>query len=136
MKKLLVILLPLAVNLGAYAVMDTKALADKANAYITMEQGHMSKWFDNAEKSHAAKMELKKKHINEKMNVVKSNIAKLSKGVPADQYLQEELQEMIALHKKQMGEWKTFHKIQDEAMRSLGQKEEAELAAFEQKYQK
>ncbi len=133
MKKLLLVLAPFAFGLNAGAATDTKSIADKVNKYITMEQGHHSKWYDYVKNFQSAKMDLKSKHENEKMNVVKSNIAKLGKGVPAEQYLQEQLQEMIALHKKQMGDWKTFHRTQDEKVRNLMEKEEAELAAYEQK---
>lgn len=137
MKKILVALLSVGLVNGAFGLhtvakpASVKSAAEKVVNYIAMEQKHSSAWIDYASAYTSAKMELKKKHLNEKMDVVKANVSKLGKGIAAEQYLQEQLNEMIALHKKQMEEWKTFQKTQEAKARELGQKEQSELASFE-----
>lgn len=141
MKKLVAALLSMSLVSGAFGLLTTvrktetdktdKALAERVVKYIGMEQKHASAWLDYAKNMQSAKMDLKKKHLNEKMDVVKANVAKLGKGVATQQYLQEQLNEMVALHKKQMEDWRAFRKTQNTKAQELGQKEESELAAFE-----
>lgn len=138
MKKLVAVLLSVGLVNGAFGLLtmapkptSDKSIAEKVVKYIAMEQKHSSAWMDYAIGYDTAKKELKKKHLNQKMDVVKANVAKLGKGLAPEQYLQEQLNEMIALHKKQMEEWKTFQKTQEAKARELGQKEQSELASFE-----
>lgn len=138
MKKLITVLLSVGLVNGAFALLTPnpkaatdKSIAQRVEKYISMEQKHSSAWLDYTRDYNSAKMDLKKKHLNEKMDVVKANIAKLGKGLAPEQYLQEQLNEMITLHKKQIGEWKAFQKGQETKAHELGKKEEAELASFE-----
>lgn len=138
MKKLVTILLSVGLVNGAFGLLtitpkptSDKSIAEKVVKYIAMEQKHSSAWLDYAKNMQSAKMDLKKKHFNEEMDVVKANVAKLGKGLAPEQYLQEQLNEMIALDKKQMEDWRAFRKTQDTKAQELAQKEESELASFE-----
>jgi selenocysteine-specific translation elongation factor len=138
MKKLVTILLSVGLVNGAFGLLtitpkpaSDKSIAEKVVKYIAMEQKHSSAWLDYAKNMQSAKMDLKKKHFNEEMDVVKANVAKLGKGLAPEQYLQEQLNEMIALDKKQMEDWRAFRKTQDTKAQELAQKEESERASFE-----
>ena len=128
MKKLLIAALfavPFIRN-GTLAVTDAAVskgiTADTIVKYITMEQGHKSKWFD-FEKGHTdAKMDLIKKQHSEKMDLAKTHITKLGKGAPTNQYFADKLPAMISLHKKQMDEWKALTKHGKQKLVSLAKK--------------
>ena len=131
MKKLLLIALTTTSFVSLAQAATTEELAKRVTDFITMEQGHKSKWFDVENDMHKAKMDLVKKHMVEHTDLAKRKITELGKTKNVDAYLESKLAESIALHKKQMEEWKAFSNAWVEKKRAQGQKEMSELAEFE-----
>jgi hypothetical protein len=109
----------------------TQELAKRVTDFKTMELAHKGKWFDLETDMHKAKMDLVKKHMMEQIDLAKRKIMELAKTKDVDAYLQSKLADMIALHKQQMQEWKTFMQTWFDKKQAQGEKEAGELAKFE-----
>ncbi len=134
MKKqlLLVALLSTAGTSLTHAEMTTQERAERLNQYNTMEyQGHTPQWLDYSSEENKDKMNIVKKHISEKADLKKRNITELAKTKNVDAYLDNMLSGSIALHKKQMQDWKDLSKAWFDKKSAQGQKEAGELAEFE-----
>lgn len=131
MKKLLSIALLSASFVSLIPAKTTQELAKMNNDFITMAEDFKSKLFDLEGDMHKTKYDLMKKHKLEHAELVKAKKTELAKTKDVDAYLETGLADMIALHKKQMQDWKNFSQAWFDKKRVLGEKAANALATFE-----
>jgi len=138
MKKYMLALCALVLA-GNLVALTAKTSADQLIAFNTMElgkNGHKEQWFDYMQKCHADKTTLMKNHHMQWADFKNKQIKKLADIQDAshaarEKFFQEELQQAIVLHKKQMADWEKMCKAHAEQAMKLAAKHKDELAKFE-----
>lgn len=133
MKKLFSLVLAGAL-LGAFgANVHAKTVIEELIEFKTMKNNHMAAWITFASDLHTKKMNMIKKHMQEWTdfgNKLMQPLVKDASGV-ANLFTEKLVRDMIALEKKQGGEWRKFNEDEQKEIKKLAEKNEKELATFE-----
>lgn len=125
MKKILLITLAIA---GFAGNLCAEPAADKLKAFIKMEKGHKDDWFSFMKNHAGKKADLLKKHHDEWSDFKQDRIAEWGSGKPITE---AQLNQAIALHKKQNADWKSFGEEILKTKADIITKHAKELAQFE-----
>jgi|GEM_PF-3379272 len=124
----------LFITLLATSIVSTLSAvtAQDVEKYIKMEKSHKAKWFDFKRDHMSAEFDLLKKHHNEKADAKIQHIQEMAKNTDMNKMFADKLKGAIALHEKQMEEWRQFCKTWEEKARAQSEAEKAELAKFKE----
>ncbi len=111
MKRILLGIALASITLGAYALHESKPqdrAIDNLIAYNKMEKGHTYDWVELSRKFHDAKSKLIEKHHIECADLHDEMLHLIKKEGCSEDVFEEKLDHKIALHEKQVEEWRAL----------------------------
>ena len=113
--------------------LSAKSSADQLLNFETMEMGHKKDWFNFMKKEAAQKADLLERHHTQWAQFGTQQLKKfaaLTDCAQKDALFKEKLNGAVALHEKQVAEWRAYCQAHAKYAQELDKKHSVELAAF------
>jgi hypothetical protein len=111
--------------------MSRDALNDTIE-FVKMEKHHKERWFDFKKEFKAKKIELLKKHHNERADLCIAELEDIQNNDFTPALIKEYLEKKIALHERQIDECKHLCKQQEQRAKEIHEKNDEERARFKE----